>query len=78
MELLAIIRRVDTNGDACLDFNEFAEYLKCAGHQAVLPERMQEPMRQPGPPKHESPSRSSARPLLRVSDEDELVNCLRE
>ena len=30
IELLAIIRRIDTDGDACLDFNEFAEFLKCA------------------------------------------------
>jgi len=29
IELLAIIRRIDTDGDACLDFNEFAEFLKC-------------------------------------------------
>ena len=27
-DLLAIIRRIDTNGDACLDFNEFNEFLK--------------------------------------------------
>ena len=28
IELLAIIRRIDTDGDACLDFNEFAEFLR--------------------------------------------------
>lgn len=28
MELLAIIRRVDTNGDATIDPNEWAEFLK--------------------------------------------------
>ena len=31
VELLAIIRRVDTDGDACLSFNEFAEFMKCPG-----------------------------------------------
>jgi hypothetical protein len=29
MDLLAIIRRIDTDGDACLIFEEFAEYLRC-------------------------------------------------
>mgnify|MGYP002396116811 CR=1 FL=1 len=29
MELLAIIRRIDTDGDACLIFEEFAEFLRC-------------------------------------------------
>ena len=28
LDLLAIIRRIDTNGDACLDFNEFLDFLK--------------------------------------------------
>ena len=27
IELLAIIRRIDTDGDASLNFNEFAEFL---------------------------------------------------
>ena len=27
LDLLAIIRRIDTDGDACLDFNEFSEFL---------------------------------------------------
>jgi hypothetical protein len=25
---MAIIRRIDTDGDACLDFGEFAEFFK--------------------------------------------------
>ena len=28
IEVLAIIRRIDTDGDACLDVNEFSEFLK--------------------------------------------------
>lgn len=28
IELLAIIRRIDTDGDACLCFNEFAEFMR--------------------------------------------------
>jgi Ca2+-binding EF-hand superfamily protein len=31
IEVLAIIRRFDTDGDACLDFNEFAEFMKSEG-----------------------------------------------
>ena len=31
IELLAIIRRIDTDGDACLIYNEFAEFLKSSG-----------------------------------------------
>mmetsp|Transcript_14290 Transcript_14290/g.24327 ORF Transcript_14290/g.24327 Transcript_14290/m.24327 type:complete len:106 (-) Transcript_14290:676-993(-) len=31
MELLAIIRRIDTDGDACIDFNELSEYLRSIG-----------------------------------------------
>jgi Ca2+-binding EF-hand superfamily protein len=27
MGILAIIRRVDTDGDACVNFNEFSEFL---------------------------------------------------
>jgi hypothetical protein len=30
-ELIAIIRRLDTDGDACLSFHEFSDYLKCPG-----------------------------------------------
>ena len=29
MELLAMVRRIDTDGDACLIFEEFAEFLRC-------------------------------------------------
>ena len=31
IELLAIIRRIDTDGDACLSFGEFADFLKSQG-----------------------------------------------
>ncbi len=27
IEIIAIIRRVDTDGDACINFNEFSEFL---------------------------------------------------
>lgn len=30
-ELMSIIRRIDTDGDAVISFNEFAEYLKVPG-----------------------------------------------
>jgi len=29
MQLLAIIRRIDTNGDATIDLNEWTEFLRC-------------------------------------------------
>jgi len=29
MHLLAIIRRIDTNGDATIDLNEWTEFLRC-------------------------------------------------
>lgn len=31
LEIMAIIRRIDTDGDACISFNEFSEYLTVAG-----------------------------------------------
>jgi len=28
IQKLAIIRRIDTDGDACIDFNEFSEFMR--------------------------------------------------
>lgn len=38
IELLAIIRRIDTDGDACLNFNEFAEFLRSGVPNNAQPE----------------------------------------
>lgn len=41
IDLLAIIRRIDTDGDACLDFNEFSDFLKPLSKEvAVMDPRM--------------------------------------
>lgn len=41
MQLLAIIRRIDTNGDATIDLNEWTEFLRCkAGPIAVHPQAL--------------------------------------
>jgi Ca2+-binding EF-hand superfamily protein len=37
MHLLAIIRRVDTNGDATIDLNEWSEFLRCKGGMVAPP-----------------------------------------
>ena len=84
IELLAIIRRIDTDGDACLSFGEYAEFLKSQGgpiptHLSYISEtaavisnvRLGSPRRIGGPNEVKPP-------ILRVSDEDELIHSLRE
>lgn len=106
IDLLAIIRRIDTDGDACLDFNEFSEFLKplspevavqdpklipdrrsmaatSANHRGGSPLRGAAPVL-PGPPLGAQlfvtppGTKKVDRPILKVSDEDELIIALRE
>lgn len=35
MDLLAVIRRIDTKGDACIDLNEWVEFLRVMNKPAV-------------------------------------------
>lgn len=112
IDLLAIIRRIDTNGDACLDFNEFLEFLKPLSKEVAMkgpPSRAINERRAYGYPRDGSPLRTGGsphrtgpvpgpmpmppnpatlfvtppgtnkdRPVLRISDEDELITALRE
>ena len=103
LELLAIIRRIDTDGDARLDFNEFADFLKASAATVAVaaPRTLRglSPLRGPvargqPPPFMPPPLPPSAtvfqgppatfgatepkKPILRVGDEDELINSLRE
>ena len=110
MELLAIIRRIDTDGDAVIVYSEFAEFVRpsipaprsiacppparCssalrAGNSSPLknssPQRSfsaqrtrvaySSPVRASCSPSRMSPSR---KPVLRLTDEDELVHALKE
>lgn len=104
LELLAIIRRIDTDGDACLDFNEFSDFLKPLSMKVAIPDPRILPDPRAGSPKNRggSPLRGGPpvppplgpppgatlfvtpkgnklqRPVLKVSDEDELIVSLRE
>lgn len=117
IQKLAIIRRIDTDGDACLDFNEFSEFMRTnavqtsqIGYQipgnivahknpysigvSYIPERssplvpctpprniihevatLQPPIHIHNPFVDRQPS-PSRKPILRVTDEDELINSL--
>lgn len=107
MELLAIVRRMDTDGDATVNYNEFAEFVRrgsAGGAGASMarssPARASSanrtntsPLKSRGSPARQSsanrtagrrsspirePIRSSPGPRLRPSDEDELVNTLKD
>ena len=89
MELLAIIRRVDTDGDASVDYNEFAEFVRPLVPVEVSPGRrvvIEEPPRALYPPPYVpvdvrlSPARlsPSRKPVLPLYQEDELIHSLKE
>jgi Ca2+-binding EF-hand superfamily protein len=106
MELLAIVRRMDTDGDAILLYSEWADFLRPASPSPrpvyPSPPRASSPgprMGSSSPLKHSSPARSIGRgrssspmrqsmspsrtsptrkPILRVYDEDEMINCLKD
>ena len=98
LELLAIIRRIDTDGDACLDYNEFSEFLREIGKplsrpppSGGSPQNGNSPLREKSPGRgprvtfsdqvnriQPPPPNQGKKPVLRVSDEDELVHALRE
>jgi len=108
MELLAIIRRMDTDGDAILVYSEWAEFvrplapaprggsparssparsfsasrtsytspLKASGAaRSSSVNRTSSPVRASRSPVRTSPART---PVLRISDEDELIHSLKE
>jgi Ca2+-binding EF-hand superfamily protein len=78
LDIMALIRRVDTDGDACISFEEFAEYLVVpGGYTPVAPlKRSYSPER--GSPPKEVEETPNGKPLLRVNEEDELIGALRE
>lgn len=108
LELLAIIRRIDTDGDAVIVYSEFAEFVRPAipAPRSVAyappvrpssarragngsPLRNSSPIRsysaQKSRARHASPVRPSSpvrysptKPVLRLSDEDELIHALKE
>lgn len=86
IELLAIIRRIDTDGDASLNFNEFAEFLRTGAPHARRPDQIYDNNSSPirgtrtaSVYSREHPPRGNPnKPLLPTQDEDELINSLRE
>jgi Ca2+-binding EF-hand superfamily protein len=106
MENLAIVRRIDTDGDACVVYSEWAEFVRSAfpsprpstppralsasrGNSSPLksssPARASSANRTAGrtsssPIRGVSPSRTSPtrKPVLRLSDEDQLIHGLKD
>ena len=82
IELLAIIRRIDTDGDACLSFNEFAEFMRTGSTNNRRPEPRHidnsSPIRGAQRRDNYPPRGNPNKPVLPTPDEDELVNSLRE
>jgi Ca2+-binding EF-hand superfamily protein len=109
MENLAIVRRMDTDGDACLVYSEFAEFVASAfpspgpARSSTPPRNMSASRGASSPLKSSSPMRSSSanrtagrnaspvrggtspsrtsptrQPVLRLSDEDQLVHGLKD
>jgi len=71
LELLAIIRRIDTDGDACLDFNEFSEFLRELGTPLARPidsPGRGSPVKNGSPLREKSPTRAAGG--TRVTFED--------
>jgi hypothetical protein len=61
MELLAIIRRIDTDGDAAIAYSEFAEFVRPAipgPRVSSIP-----PLRSSSPPRHSSSPLKSSSPM---------------
>ena len=81
-DVMAIIRRIDTNGDACLDFNEFCEFLKPLDSLVGLkppgpmpppphcfsPGPVPPPMKPHGYPRESSPLRGTSSPTRKNTD----------
>lgn len=80
LEIMAIIRRIDTDGDACISLDEFAEYMVVpGGYSPVAPlKRSYSPERERAHSPEPVHVTAGGKPLLRVSDEDELIGSLRE
>ena len=56
LELLAIIRRMDTDGDATVNYTEFADFVR-----PIVP--MPAPISYPPPPRPYSPARTASSPM---------------
>jgi hypothetical protein len=74
LELLAIIRRIDTDGDACVIYSEFAEYIRPLVSVArsvsfVPPSRLASPTRMgnTSPLKSSAPARSYSAERSRIA-----------